>query len=235
MKSAILQAIARSFLLAPGVVPLGLVFGATAAGAGFSPLEATLFSAVVFAGATQFVVVAAMETGAGIAALVGLVFIMNARYLLLSAAALDIGRRAGVGPLGRVLLALGVVEESYALQSAWARTSTLSAAGLLTIPATLMVLWTGSTYVGTAAGARFPDLEPLGLDYALPGIFVGLLGIFATDRARLKAGLSALAAGALLAVTGFTIVAILLVPPLVAVVFAWTAHAKKETRTGGAT
>lgn len=207
-------------LLSPGVVPLGLIFGATAAAAGFSSASAALFSLLVLAGATQFAAVALLETGAGLLAVTGLIIIMNARYLLLSAAALDIARRSQMSRAGRILLALGVVEESYALQAAWARQGRVATAGLLAIPATLVILWTASTWIGADLGARFPPLEAWGLDYALPGIFIGLLGIFAESRARLAAGLASLFGGGALALLGQTTLAILVIPPLVAIGFA---------------
>lgn len=215
-RSPVAAGVTRALTLAPGVVPLGAVFGATAVAAGFSPLAAVALSALVFAGGAQFAAVALAATGAGALAAVALVAIVNSRYFLLSAATLDLARRAGAPWWGRVLLALGVVDESYALQAAWAKKATVSLAGLLAVPATLWVVWVASTTLGALAGERVPDLAPLGLDYALPGIFVGLLGIFADSPSRLRAGIAAAAAGGLLALAGFGTVAVLLVPPALA-------------------
>lgn len=233
----------RAMTLAPGIVPLGLLFGAAAVGVGFSPLAATALSALVFAGGAQFATVALLATGAGLAAVTGLVLVINSRYLLLSTATLDLARASAAPRWARVLLALGVVDESFALQAAWAKERAVAAgradgaevpgvpdrpasaalplAGLLAVPATLWLLWCGATLVGAFAGELLPDLAPWGLDYALPGIFVGLLGIFADTRARLVAGLAAVAAAGALAFAGLTTAAVLVVPPLVA--FGWGA------------
>lgn len=202
--------------LAPGILPLAVVFGAAATSAGVGAPAAVLLSALVFAGGAQFAAIALFGQAAAIASIVALVAIVNSRYFLLSAAALDLARRSGATRTQRVLVALGVVDESYALQASWAKAALPSAIGLLAVPATLWVLWVGGTLAGALLGERLPELAPWGLDYALPGIFVGLLGIFADSRERLLAGLAALALGGALALVGFGTAAVLLVPPILA-------------------
>ncbi|MEA3198801.1 MAG: hypothetical protein QOE90_229 [Thermoplasmata archaeon] len=208
------RAVARALTLAPGLVPLGLLFGASAVKVGLSPGAAIAISALVFAGGAQFAAVGLVATGAALAAIAGTVLLINARYFLLSTATLEMGRKTGARGWQRVLLALGTVDESYALQAAWPEAA--SAAALLVIPATLWVLWVGSTALGAWLGDALPDLRPYGLDYALPGIFVGLLGIFADTRAKLAAGLVALALGGAAALLGFGAWAVLVVPTLMA-------------------
>lgn len=208
----IAEGILRALTLAPGLVPLGLLFGAAAAEAGMSPSAATLVSALVFAGGAQFAAVGLLATGASALAITGIVAIVNSRYLLLSAATLDLARRAGARAPARIALALGTVDESYALQAAWAKERATTVAGLLIVPATLWLLWVASTLAGALIGKQLPDVEPWGLDYALPGIFVGLLGIFADSRPRLLAGIAALALAGTLAWMGYGVAAVLIVP-----------------------
>lgn len=206
----------RALALAPGILPLGMLFGATAAAAGLSPLAATTMSALVFAGTAQFAAVGLVAQGAALASAIALVALVNSRYLLLSAATLELGRGARASWRGRVALVLGVVDETYALQAGWAKTALVPVAGLLAVSATFWAMWVGSTLAGALVGERLPDLRPYGLDYALPGITVGLLGIFADTRERLVAGLAALAIAGALALAGYGTLAVLLVPPLLA-------------------
>lgn len=206
----------RALGLASGLAPLGLLFGAAAASAGFSPLAAVLLSALVFAGGAQFAAVGLSGAGASVLAVVLLVAVINSRYFLLSAAALDLARPSGPTRVQRVLLALGVVDESYALQAAWAKGRRVAVAGLLAVSGALWLVWVLSTLAGAYVGRLVPSLEPWGLDYILPGIFVGLLGIFADTRPRLLAGLAALALTGGLAFFGYATLAVLLVPPLLA-------------------
>jgi len=211
-----LEAALRALTLAPGIAPLGALFGASAVAAGFSPAAAVALSAVVFAGGAQFAAVGLVATGASMLAASALVAVINSRYFLLSAAALDLGRKAGAARAERVGLALGTVDESFALQAAWAKQGAVAALGLLMISTWLWLLWVASTLAGALLGAHLPALAPWGLDYALPGIFVGLLGIFADTRERLFAGLAALAVAGALALVGLGTVAVLVVPPLFA-------------------
>lgn len=216
-RNPILDGAARALTLAPGIVPVGMLFGATAVAAGIPAVPATLMSALVFAGAAQFASVALFAGGAAVASAILLVAIVNARYFLLSAAALDLARRAAATRAQRILVALGVVDETYALQAAWTKTrADVPAAGLIALSVTFWALWVGGTLAGALLGARLPDLAPFGLDYALPGIAVGLLGIFADTRERLVAGLAALVAAGALAWVGYGTWAILLIPPALA-------------------
>lgn len=195
---------------------MGVVFGATAVAEGFSPVAATLLSALVFAGGAQFAAVALVGQGGALVAAVALVAIINSRYFLLSAAALDLARAAGASAKGRVAMALGVVDETFALQAAWTRQGPVPLSGLLSLSATFWAMWVGATLLGAVAGGLVPALEPYGLDYALPGIFVGLLGIFADTRERAAAGLAALVVAGALALAGLGVAAVLVVPPLFA-------------------
>ena len=60
----------------------GLVYGITAQTAGFSPLEASAMSILVFAGAAQFVAIGYVAGGFSWLAIVGLTAFLNARHLL---------------------------------------------------------------------------------------------------------------------------------------------------------
>lgn len=225
-RGPVAQGVLRALVLAPGIAPLAVVFGAAATTAGFSPLAATLISAFVFAGGAQFAAVGLVGIGGSVLAAIGLVAVVNSRYFLLSAATLELGRERRASKRQRVGMALGVVDESYALQAAWVKEGEqvfpppvppiAPLAGLLAIPLTLWIIWVLGTLIGALLGSRLPPLAPIGLDYALPGIFVGLFGIFADTRERLYAGLAAIAVAGALAWVGLTTVAVLLVPPVLA-------------------
>lgn len=183
-RGAARQGVPRALTLAGGIAPMGILFGAAAATAGIPPSAAVVMSALVFAGGAQFAAIGLVSSGAAAATVIGVVLIINARYFLLSAATLDLARASGARWWERVLLALGVVDESFALQAAWAKGRAVAVAGLLAIPATLWVVWVLTTLAGAYVGGALPDLEPFGIDYVLPGIYVGLLGIFADTRPK---------------------------------------------------
>lgn len=69
-----------------GYVPIGLAFGVLAQKAGLSPLAVGVMSALVFAGSAQFIAVAMLGAGAGIASIIATTFAVNLRHLLMSSA-----------------------------------------------------------------------------------------------------------------------------------------------------
>lgn len=211
------QAFARAAVLAPGIVPLGMLFGASAVAAGFSLAQASAASGLVFAGAAQFAALAAWSGGASVAAAVALVLVINSRYLLLTTAALELARPQAPRRPARILLSLLVVDESYALQSEWARKGGATVAGLVAVSAFLWLFWMAATVIGALVGARLPSLEPFGLDYALPGLFIGLFGIFADTRPKLAVGLLAVGLASVASLAGLGLSSVVVLPPMLAI------------------
>lgn len=210
------QAAARALVLAPGIVPLGMLFGASAVAGGFDLAQAAATSGLVFAGAAQFAALAARSEGASLAAAIVLVLVINSRYLLLTTAALELARPQAPRRPMRVLLSLLVVDESYALQSEWARKGQPTVAGLAAVGGFLWLLWMAATVVGALLGSQLPSLEPFGLDYALPGLFVGLFGLFADTRPKLAVGMLAVALAAAASLAGFGVYSVVVLPPALA-------------------
>ncbi len=85
---------------------LSLSFGVLSKGVGFTPLEAILTSAIVFAGSAQFAAVSILAAGGGVGAVVAAVALVNARFLAMGIAlapSLPGGplKRAAPGPADR--------------------------------------------------------------------------------------------------------------------------------------
>ncbi len=68
-----------------GVIPFGLIFGALAVHNGLSPFTAQATSYIIFAGSAQFIAVQLLGTGASIAVVLMVVFVVNIRHALYSA------------------------------------------------------------------------------------------------------------------------------------------------------
>src|SRR3712207_4837886 len=66
-------------------VPIGLLFGALAAGRGLSVAEATLMSLLVFAGGAQFAALELWIAPLPVAAILFSTLLVNARHVLMSA------------------------------------------------------------------------------------------------------------------------------------------------------
>lgn len=154
--------------LADGLV--GLSFGALSAGAGLPWWFAPLSSVVVFAGASQFLLLAALTTG-GVLAGVAAAVLVNLR---LTPFALTVADLLGPGTGRRLAGAHLVTDETVAMALAQPdgarRRATFWACGLA-----LFVTWNLGVAVGALTGARIGDTRALGLDAAFPAVLVALV------------------------------------------------------------
>lgn len=156
-----------------GYTPVGLAFGVLARKAGLAPWQVGLLSAVVFAGSSQFIAVAMLQAGAGIASIVATTFAVNLRHALMSSSmAMPL---AGAGRRFLALFAYGLTDESFALNSSLFR----ERAGwdryrALVLHHAANLAWIAATVAGACAGQFVPP-GALGIDYALTGMFLCLL------------------------------------------------------------
>ena len=176
---------------------LSVSFGILAEDAGFSPVAAVLFSAIVFAGSAQFTAVAIVGAGGGAGAAVAAATLMNSRFLPMSAA---VGPSFRGGPLIRALKGQAVVDHSWALSSRG--DGTFDEALLLGASAIAYCTWITGTAAGVLWGDVLGDPDKLGLDAIFPAFFFGLLlNELKSRRAR---GVAALGAAIALALLPFT-------------------------------
>ena len=106
-----------SLSIAAGYVPIAISFGLVAVQAGLSPLNAVLVSALIFAGASQFVLVSLLTSGAGFFAALATLLLMNARHIFYGPA-LSRKLPRTRSRLPRALLALGLTDEVFAMSLA---------------------------------------------------------------------------------------------------------------------
>ncbi len=170
-----------------GVIPFGLVAGATPATSGFGLGAAVGLSTIVFAGASQLAATDVLANGgsAGVAALAACT--INLRMLLYSA---SLAPLLATEPLRRRLAAAYLLtDQAYAVSiTRW--TSPADEPGRR-MPfyfggaALLWVVWQLSTIAGALIGAAVP--EDLPLDFAVPLVFLVLLVPALTSRPAVAA------------------------------------------------
>lgn len=158
-----------------GVLPFGLIYGASAQQAHLPSTVAQAMSSIVFAGSAQFVIVQLIATGivpAGIIILTAA--IINLRHMLYSASLAPYLKR--LGPLWQMLLAYLLTDEVYAVAITHFQQRSDNAhkhwyflgGGL-----SLWSIWQTSTAVGILLGAHIP--ASWSLDFALPLTFIALV------------------------------------------------------------
>lgn len=175
-----------------GYAPIGVAYGVLAHQAGLSLAEAAALSVFVYAGSSQFIAVAMWQAGAGPVGVVFTTFLVNLRHFLMSAAlSPHLGRYSR-----RWLAVFGgeLTDETFALHSTRLQRGEPDYEGraLLWVNHIAHLTWVVASAAGYLVGASLGDPTRLGLDFALPAMFIALL--FMQLRRRLDLLVAALAA-----------------------------------------
>ncbi len=161
----------------------GLVYGLAARAAGFSPLEASAMSVLVFAGAAQFAAVGYVLGGFSWLGVVLLTAFLNARHFLYGAAlAPYLADRPR--PV-RALMAHVLTDEAFALSIVhFRRIGRGDLAGYWWAAiVTVFIPWNVATLAGVIVGGQIPDPTRYGLDVIFPAAMAGLaVGLIAGQR-----------------------------------------------------
>jgi 4-azaleucine resistance transporter AzlC len=165
----------RSLPLALGVAAFGVVWGTLAGQAGLSPAESVLMSALVFAGAAQFVVLPLWSATSALplGAIVAATLVVNLRFVLMSATMLPLFQRERPRwPWAKAFL---ISDENWALASADMARGHGSVGGLLGSGAVIYASWVLSCTAGRFAGTLIGEPARWGLDFAFTASFLALL------------------------------------------------------------
>jgi 4-azaleucine resistance transporter AzlC len=173
----------------------GLVYGLSARAAGFSPLEASAMSIIVFGGASQFVAVGYVLGGFSWVSIVLLTAFLNARHLLY-AAALAPYLTDKPRPL-RAVMAHLLTDEAFALAIAhFRRIGRADVRGYwLGAVVSTFIPWNLATLVGVTIGGSIPDPARFGLDVIFPAAMGGLAVGLITGRRELIAAVAGAVVG----------------------------------------
>ena len=175
-----------------GVIPFGLVAGATPTDAGLGVGAAAGFSTIVFAGASQLAAIDVLTQGGTVLVAVLAACTVNLRMVLYSASLAPFLTKDRLR--WRMLASYVLVDQVYAVAvNRWsdpddpvsppeARIPFMVGAGLL-----LWSSWQLTTLVGAVIGPAVPESLPLG--FAVPLVFLVLLVPAVTDRPSLVAAL----------------------------------------------
>ncbi len=166
-----------------GITPYGIAFGLLGPTVGLSATATVAMSAIVFAGSSQFVALGLLQSGTGHLFIVLSTLVVNLRHLLYAGSIAPYFRR--LSPPRKALASFLLADETYALAIAHFRRpgASPSAEFYLGLGLTVYLDWVLSTAAGLAVGGLVPDPTALGLDFALPATFIGLVVPQLRDRA----------------------------------------------------
>jgi 4-azaleucine resistance transporter AzlC len=182
-----LSALRQAAPVVMGYVPVGAAFGVLAHKTGLSMGNTVLMSVMVYAGSAQLIAVAMFAAGMPPLSIVVTTFVVNLRHLLMTAALAP-----SLKPWKKWQLALfasQVTDESFALHSVRFAKGDKNKFQSFMINGIAHLAWILASWLGFLTGAAIPDVEPLGLDFALPAMFIALLSM------QVKNGLHIFVAG----------------------------------------
>lgn len=207
-----------------GYLPIGFAFGVLARTTGLTVAEIGLMSLLVYAGSSQFIGAGMIGAGVSALAVVSTTFLVNLRHLLMSTALVPSLRQNPAWQ--NSLLAYGITDETFAVATGILQGRSAPPAFMAGLHVTAQSCWVVASVVGALAGEMAHNTTALGLDFALPAMFIGLLMPNLQGparRARLISGLcAAIVAAAILALVpgaGWAVIFATLVAATVGVMF----------------
>ncbi|WP_299092860.1 AzlC family ABC transporter permease [uncultured Metabacillus sp.] len=197
-----------------GYISIGIAAGIVGASSNLSILEVTLLSALVYAGASQFIICALLVSGSPISVILFTTFIVNLRNFLLSMTLAphftkySLTKNIGIGAL--------VTDESFGVAvNKMAKREIINAQWMNGLNVTAYIFWILSCMLGAIFGKWISNPEAFGLDFSLTAMFLALLVLQLQniDHGRLKFYLSLIVYVVLL-----MLVLCMLVPSYIAII-----------------
>ncbi|ERJ19681.1 Branched-chain amino acid permease protein [Salinisphaera shabanensis E1L3A] len=159
-----------------GYIPVAITFGAVATSFGYPFYVPLLFSAAIFAGGTQFILLAALHDATPWPYVVALCALIDSRHIVYGA---FLRRIFPARLTARVPLAMGLTDEVFAtaLTQRDARPGRQLTAWLAGLAAAAYLSWVAGTALGAVLGTVISHAAPAlthALDFALPALFLAL-------------------------------------------------------------
>ena len=173
-----LDGLAASLPIVMGYFPIAFSFGVAATQGGFTGLEAFALSLIIYAGASQFLALALLSSGAPVLVAAFTLIAMNLRHVLYGPALM---REAGEGATRRHAWAWawGLTDEVFGQAlGALARGQRFSEPYMFGLGLGAYASWVSGTVVGAYAGGGALEGWPAvnaGLGFMLPALFLALL------------------------------------------------------------
>jgi 4-azaleucine resistance transporter AzlC len=172
-----------------GYVPVGIAFGILARSLGFSTFEAVTCSATALAGAGQFIALAVLGTGAGVATVLTATTIVNMRYVLFAATLSPYLK--GVSTPKQAAIAFTLTDETFAVNIAEQQLGLSSSASMIGVGVIAWTGWVLGTFVGALGADWIGDPGRFGVGFAMPAMFTALFIALAEDWRHVLIGILA--------------------------------------------
>ena len=175
-RPSFVSGLAASLPIVMGYVPIAFSFGIAATRAGFTPAEAFALSLFIYAGASQFLALALLTSGAPVLVSALTLMAMNLRHVIYGPALMT---AAGAEARWPWVWGFGLTDEVFGQAlGALARGQRFSERHMAGLALGAYASWLGGTAAGAYAGggalAGYPALNAA-LGFMLPALFLALL------------------------------------------------------------
>jgi len=154
-----------------GFMPIAMAFGILSKATGFSIIETVLFSALVFAGSSQFIALNLLLIGAGMGEIILTTLLINFRHFLMSTSlAVKLPKNI---KKWKPLIAFGIIDEIFSIASF--KEGELSKEYILSLQFMGYSAWVGGTLLGFLVGGIIPEIVETSMSVALYAMFVAIL------------------------------------------------------------
>ena len=154
-----------------GYVPAAIAFGILAKSCSITLLECFLFSAAVFAGASQFIALNLMSAGMGVAGIILTTFLVNFRHFLMSASLSS--KTGNITGKYLFLIAFGVTDEVFSVLSF--QKGNLSKSTVLIVQFAAYSAWVGGSMTGYLLGGFMPEILTKSIGVALYSLLLAII------------------------------------------------------------
>lgn len=157
-----------------GYLSIGFAAGVLARTAGLSVTETGLLSLLMYAGSGQFVAVGMVAAGSAISSIIFTIFLVNLRHLLFSASLAPYCR--DMPQWKNVLIGSQITDETFGVASnELSGREKANFAWMMGVNITAYTNWFLANILGALLGGVVTDTKAIGMDFALPAMFAGLL------------------------------------------------------------
>ena len=171
MKEDVQQALKTAIPLSVAYFPAAVAFGVLSKSCNITLWECFLFSAVVFAGASQFIALNLLMTGMGASGIILTTLLVNFRHFLMSASLAT--RMANVANRYLAVIAFGVTDEVFSVLSF--KRGSLSKTYIVTLQLSAYAGWVSGTLSGYILGDFLPDTVIKSMGVALYALLLAIL------------------------------------------------------------
>lgn len=154
-----------------GFVPIAMAFGILSKTTGITMIDSILFSAIVFAGASQFIALNLLLLGAGIGEIVLTTLLVNFRHFLMGASLAT--RMTKDMKRWSPLIAFGITDEIFSVASF--KEGTITKEYIISLEFVAYFAWVSGTALGYLVGGILPEVVKISMGVALYAMFAAIL------------------------------------------------------------